>query len=570
MTAKFICANWSPGSPTCEEEGKYTCKNCFLVIYCGSTCQKSHWPHHKVECKSPLGKQTWQPSWILEQRTPDFIGDGNHTFGGKKYLWGNVPAFDVLKLESNEGEEYDGDLRLLFAASGDIRNLVRTVANLPSSYNQSVEAIINDRDFDIVAQNLILLLIALVVENVHEAVDCIIHLWYSTLVRTSDIEILHTRILPLIEDISEKVKDKPPGKLLAKTWKFGTRSLRIVLEQSFWIRLLSFFKKPAALTIDQANETRKANTLAHSRRDYQDRYMLCLSPTQRIAFYKFRQDGLLLPFGYPRHAFREPNPTFFQDAVSWPMKDNADPLHGWPLEEVSNTTSGAATADIYGKLFFYLRGQLHSFLSRVSSSKIAFELHLLDVTALPEHLEVDSFSRIDVSNISDRAWLGLPETLSAMVPLLQSPLENPHATLITLFMNAVEESLTDADRMEGLTSKSQITKRLMKYFPPNKMKMTSISRYDPIMIKVAVGRELITTWDDVFDRFMKYYKFKEASEFFEVTMKNEHTIIEKWPYKLKLRPGQPGAQDEFDRALTMGVSGKERYVEWKRVPEDPL
>jgi hypothetical protein len=36
-------------------------------------------------------------------------------FGGKKYLWGNIPAFDVVRLESNEGSGYSGDLRLLFA-----------------------------------------------------------------------------------------------------------------------------------------------------------------------------------------------------------------------------------------------------------------------------------------------------------------------------------------------------------------------------------------------------------------------------------------------------------------------
>jgi hypothetical protein len=37
------------------------------------------------------------------------------TFGVKKYLWCNVPAIDVLKVEGNEGAEYAGDLRLLFA-----------------------------------------------------------------------------------------------------------------------------------------------------------------------------------------------------------------------------------------------------------------------------------------------------------------------------------------------------------------------------------------------------------------------------------------------------------------------
>lgn len=80
------------------------------------------------------------------------------------------------------------------------------------------------------------------------------------------------------------------------------------------------------------------------------------------------------------------------------MKDNADPLHGWSLKEVSNTTSGAATADTYGKLFFYLRGLLHSFLDRIVIAKVSFQLLHHDASCLPDHLDKDSFSRIDVSD----------------------------------------------------------------------------------------------------------------------------------------------------------------------------
>jgi len=38
-------------------------------------------------------------------------------FGGKKYLWGNIPALDVVRLGSNEGDDYGGQLRLLFAGA---------------------------------------------------------------------------------------------------------------------------------------------------------------------------------------------------------------------------------------------------------------------------------------------------------------------------------------------------------------------------------------------------------------------------------------------------------------------
>ena len=39
------------------------------------------------------------------------------SFGGRKYLWGNVPALDVLQLRYNEGEDYAKPLPMLFAGS---------------------------------------------------------------------------------------------------------------------------------------------------------------------------------------------------------------------------------------------------------------------------------------------------------------------------------------------------------------------------------------------------------------------------------------------------------------------
>lgn len=55
---------------------------------------------------------------MTEKRNPAFMGDGNGgitTFGNKKFLWGNLPAIDVLKLRYNEGLGYQGSLDMLFA-----------------------------------------------------------------------------------------------------------------------------------------------------------------------------------------------------------------------------------------------------------------------------------------------------------------------------------------------------------------------------------------------------------------------------------------------------------------------
>lgn len=52
---------------------------------------------------------------------------------------------------------------------------------------------------------------------------------------------------------------------------------------------------------------------------------------------------------------------------------------------------------------------------------------------------------------------------------------------------------------------------------------------------------------------MRDFGFTEAAQFLGAAIKDNHTVVEKWPFRLKLRPGQPGAQEEFDRVLAGGV-----------------
>ncbi|KAK8917374.1 Tudor domain-containing protein 1 [Metarhizium anisopliae] len=118
--SRYVCANVG-----CGEDGKLRCKKCQLVCYCGVSCQREHWTSHKLDCNSPLLKSTWRPQWEAEGRKPAFMTSDaparsfNHH---KKYLWGNMPAFDVLKLEANEGKGYKGDLDLLFAGIVPLSN----------------------------------------------------------------------------------------------------------------------------------------------------------------------------------------------------------------------------------------------------------------------------------------------------------------------------------------------------------------------------------------------------------------------------------------------------------------
>lgn len=261
-----------------------------------------------------------------------------------------------------------------------------------------------------------MLLIALVVKDMDKAAECIIHIWYSALIRQSDFDILQQQIRPMIESVCQKTEGKPGGSLLSKTWSFDNRSLKLVLQKSVWDALLTFIDNRNGLTAEKAHEVRKAITLAEERKDFRDRHLSFQSDFHRVALTRFRQDGLLLPFGTPRDDFKHPNPsvtrsharqesrgltsfrTFFRATQNWPMPDNADPLHGWPPKAIQETSSGPAKADIYGKLFTYLRTLLRTFLNRLAcQQQFSFRMYHVDARVLRDYLEAGSFSRIEVT-----------------------------------------------------------------------------------------------------------------------------------------------------------------------------
>ena len=134
-----LCANIIHGEKikdsNCFQDGALSCGKCHLVKvrgqlpveiklllsetqYCSKACQVTHWPIHKLDCNSVLGKDRWRPGWIIENRTPSFMGDEGpilEIFGDLNYLWGNIPAIDLLNLSQNEGEIYSQDLDLCLA-----------------------------------------------------------------------------------------------------------------------------------------------------------------------------------------------------------------------------------------------------------------------------------------------------------------------------------------------------------------------------------------------------------------------------------------------------------------------
>ena len=147
---------------------------------------------------------------------------------------------------------------------------MKSLVGLPKSYTGQCEIVVNDRDFDIVARNLILLLTTLHFSP-ERATPTILHIWYSALIPEHLFRSLQGDILPLIQEVCKKIRGKPANSLQSKTWSYGSRSLRLVLQKSMWDRLPSYFQIPDGLSKVQAQIVMRSTTVAQERADYLDR-----------------------------------------------------------------------------------------------------------------------------------------------------------------------------------------------------------------------------------------------------------------------------------------------------------
>ncbi|KAL2219085.1 hypothetical protein M432DRAFT_653989 [Thermoascus aurantiacus ATCC 26904] len=536
LLTKPPCANvGNSETQPCPNAGSRACSNCYLVQYCSTDCQRAHWPTHKRDCKSPLIRTKWKPSWEVEGRRPAFVTQtgGHDMYGMNKYLWGNMPALDMLNLERNEGSEYAGTLDVLFAASGDIRNIVKTLASLPENFHGKCNFVVNDKDFDVVSRNVILLLTSLHYEPA-EATPMLIHMWYSALIPEDMLRSLRDNILPLIEEVS----------------------LRLVLRKEQWSRLRQFFEVPKDLSVDEAQGIRKSTVLAPHRKDYLDRFLFTKPPAWRVCAMKFREHGVLLPFGATQRDFDTPNPTLYRTKDRWPMKDSADPLEGWPLDEVISKAT-LAKKDIYGSLFFYLQDLLSRYCRRLGAMSIIHLFHL-DAVNLPSSLKNDgvspcSFDRIEVSNISDSAYLGPGKTLSTFNALLKPKPQSMHATLLCLFLNAVEEACTPIDTLAWFKVNLSLLRR---YLPTTRGVLDNPVRgSDAEFLRLIAAADMSRDFDELFDRYMLLHQFPKISRDAGLEMKARNTIVLK-PFPMQLR--ENASQEEFDLLHASGHDGHER------------
>ncbi|SMR61109.1 unnamed protein product [Zymoseptoria tritici ST99CH_1E4] len=543
-------------------------------------------------------KLNWQPDWIKEHRAPNFAHPPLHKdkdgITHEGYRWGSIPALDLINLPAHEGVDYKGDIRILSATSEDMGSIVKSIASLPEAYTGHTTFDINEFHFEVLARNILTTLVALTTSNEAQSVHCILHVWYSAFITQNDRDIITKNVLPIIAEVANEVKhtygEKETDTILTKTWTFastsGPHDVIIELTHGQWVRLHSFLEQPQVppgvpneqrkdkCDLQIWQDLRRAFTYSDTRPDARHRRLFGLAPTLRVCMDRFMADGLLLPFGANRDEFVIPNPTFF-DTPWWPFVEMADPITGWRMSDIINTPFAAGN-DIYGKTHDHIQGWLLKFHRRLRSHRISFRFTCLTPDLLTQYDKAtelfESFSRIDTGHTADNFLmqdLQIETLIAVFGPLLQSPTENPHATLITLHRIAVD-LMAGQGRLPGQDVKDKVyAAEICKPEPPedcSPLVLRHDARYETTSHSFRHARPDMDVW---FNEFLKVHEFAKAGKTTGLAtvgmkMKKKHTIVEKWPTKMKLKLGQLGVKQELKLLRASGLRVDERYVEWKR------
>ncbi|GJE90137.1 zf-MYND and DUF4470 domain-containing protein [Phanerochaete sordida] len=556
-------------SQECFQVGHQVCGGCRLVNYCSKDCQRKHWKLHSSDCKDRIRSHQWQPAWAEEGRPPTFLTGvpRMHPLSRGLPLWGTMPAIDVLKLPP-DGAKSRAQIGVAFIASGDLRNMLKTVNGLPEDYAGQVTVLMNDISDYVTLRNILMLRILAKIKNKRRAADIALHLWYTAFIP----DMYHTEIQSLATEVIISTSS-------TRTQLGPQAFLDVSIDQD--VRMLC----GALLTsYEQYSMADAANELSRvrfdpARIDLRHRQWARCEGSHRLALLEYHRFGLVLPFGGHNAKFNSPNRFLFSPLGEWLQSDGANPLHSWDIEEVvaSGKAHGATREDLYGCLYYHVISQLETLAERLTHMRINIKItdkHAVDLATSLRRGDLVSiglpastrFDRLDVSNLVDQDYIGITRIFEAWSGFLKL---GGGAAIVGHFMNWPEREPTAEPEQKDV---EHIVERLLetgKVILPDRTKLRTakeMEAWEDGLVANANAFAAVHDYSAAFDTYLSKQGLGVALEKAGLRRRLAHEIV---PHRL-CAPlnGVPSDLPEFKDSeswyLQSNISPSlwtERYIE---------
>jgi hypothetical protein len=178
---------------------------------------------------------------------------------------------------------------------------------LPKEYKSCIEFTIADDNENVVIRNLFTLLIAYKAIDEQKAAMAMVHLNYSFALPPNVWGDITRAILPSLEDFYQSVKHKKPDMKVSNSWKFGKQTIRATMARKHWKRAIEILRPKVPMSFDQAAASRKAVVLSVDNKVHRQLKLWNMPSIFRISDIRFRETGILLPFGHPVSEYTQPN-----------------------------------------------------------------------------------------------------------------------------------------------------------------------------------------------------------------------------------------------------------------------
>ncbi|KAJ7609039.1 hypothetical protein FB45DRAFT_945186 [Roridomyces roridus] len=558
-TVSHLMCGHATSIKSCLSPGFLVCDKCHLVKYCSEKCRTTHWPKHRSYCSHPYLGETWQPSWVTERRDPTFLYASNllTLYRPTIDFWGDLPAMDCLQLPTNEGSDYlrpIGDLKLCFAASGDIRNLIRTINSLPADYSGYCDVLLNETNPVLVNRNLVLLFILLSSgPSLEEAAEIATHLMYSAALPGGGAEYVKRCVTFIYRDCDADLSfqrcldTRGEGKVYSVQPSTGTKRLLEMTHSTY--------------PLSSALKSMKDTTMAPDQLDSNEKYFSSLKPAHRMSFQRYRETGILAPFSMTTVNFTQPNRFLFSPQGIWMVPEDANPLFGWDVSRVqaSGIKHGTTPEDIMGCLFFHIKDELREFAKRVKELKIDIHVTSFDagilakgitIGALPA-FEDTSFDRIVTGNLVD--FVGMRTCLADWGPLLNR--DNEFASVL---MQTKAWDRPRATNQWGPHAMELLMEKCNR-IPGLEVKIKSIFAQglrSPALFRIFDSLDAFSENEDAFQDYLRDQDVDESVAAFDLRLRTKHRVH---PKRFGIPLDAPGWQklpdlssDEFYDIFTLG------------------